>query len=343
MRIDWRKIAVVDLDRIAREMDVYALQENIDHLTFCNIDAELDTRLIDPTYIKLFKMSQPTIEYLMHSQNYLTDVISTVEGQLNKALADTDQYKASHEKLQKELIEVKKENKKRKKMIETQQGLINVNSSNYHNCNYCSKVFLNVTYLQAHITRRHPDMEQNGHVSNQISKNLNTEIEKELDRIKDRLRVTENELAQEKSARLAGMSNAILPAKTREKSASHDTAELIKQMDSIKNAELKRQKEEFKKVNEGFKTELKEMNAKNAEFEREIKDLQEKLGKKSNVGWIKDDIDVQKDSALKQKLEIERLNLLLEDYESQVDELKTKWKAKEAVMKKKHEKELNEV
>ena len=165
-----------------------------------------------------------------------------------------------------------------------------------------------------------------------------------MDRIKERLRVTETELAQEKSARLAGMSNAILPAKTTtDKSASHDTAELIKQMDSIKNAELRKQREEFKKINENFERELKEMNGRNAEFEREIRDLQEKLGKKSNVGWMKDDIDVQKDSALKQRQEIERLNLLLEDYEKQVDEMKTKWKAKEAGMKKKHGKELGEV
>jgi len=181
-------------------------------------------------------------------------------------------------------------------------------------------------------------------VVNNAARNLNGDIEKELDRIKERLRVTETELAQEKSARLAGMSNAILPAKTTtDKSASHDTAELIKQMDSIKNAELRKQREEFKKINENFERELKEMNGRNAEFEREIRDLQEKLGKKSNVGWMKDDIDVQKDSALKQRQEIERLNLLLEDYEKQVDEMKTKWKAKEAGMKKKHEKELGEV
>ncbi len=166
MRIDWRRIAAVDLDRIAREMDVFALQENIDHLTFCNIDAELDTRLIDPTYVKLFKMSQLTIEYLMHSQNYLTDVIATVEGQLNRALADTEQFRTASEKLRKELVDVKKENKKRKKMIETQQGLINANTSNYHSCTYCSKVFLNISYLQAHVTRRHPETEQH-HGANQ--------------------------------------------------------------------------------------------------------------------------------------------------------------------------------
>ena len=66
-----------------------------------------DTRMIDPNYVKLFKISQLTIEYLMvgfkillrlfllykififeilkHSQTYLTDVIGTVETQLESS------------------------------------------------------------------------------------------------------------------------------------------------------------------------------------------------------------------------------------------------------------------
>ena len=33
--------ASVDVDRILREMDVKTLQDNIMHVTFCNIEAEL--------------------------------------------------------------------------------------------------------------------------------------------------------------------------------------------------------------------------------------------------------------------------------------------------------------
>lgn len=86
-RIDWRKIgntqsfiyfldhliimicihtASIDLDRVARELDVCTLQDNIDQITFCNIENEIESgRVMDPNYIKLFKLSQLTIEYLM--------------------------------------------------------------------------------------------------------------------------------------------------------------------------------------------------------------------------------------------------------------------------------------
>ena len=88
---------------------------------------------------------------------------------------------------------------------------------------------------------------------------------------------------------------------------------------------------------------MKELTDRNAAFEKEIRDLQDKMGKKSNVGWMRDDIDVEKDAAIKQRQEIEKLNLLLEDYEKQVEDLKSKWKSRESSMKKKHLKELTDV
>lgn len=40
-RIDWRRIASIDVDQVARTLDFNALQDNIMNLTFCNIEAEL--------------------------------------------------------------------------------------------------------------------------------------------------------------------------------------------------------------------------------------------------------------------------------------------------------------
>lgn len=49
-RIDWRRIASVDVDQVARTLDFNALQENIMNLTFCNIEAELVYILCSYTY-----------------------------------------------------------------------------------------------------------------------------------------------------------------------------------------------------------------------------------------------------------------------------------------------------
>lgn len=40
-RVDWRKIASVDVDQISRTLDFTTLQSNIMNITFCNLEAEM--------------------------------------------------------------------------------------------------------------------------------------------------------------------------------------------------------------------------------------------------------------------------------------------------------------
>ena len=91
-RVDWRKIAAVDPDRIAREVDFKTLQENINNVTFCDVESELsgpDERPLDPNYVKLFKLAQLTIEYLLNCQQYLTGIVGERETQLEKLLKES--------------------------------------------------------------------------------------------------------------------------------------------------------------------------------------------------------------------------------------------------------------
>ena len=207
-------------------------------------------------------------------------------------------------------------------MIETQQALINTSSANYHQvsstklcmnqannkltillikCAYCTKVFLNISYLQAHITRRHSDMAPMSNYKQQ-----SPEVEKELEKIKERLRNTENDLMFERNARLALNMTPLTSTNN-----TNDSNLMLKQLEDAKNAEIKRTKDELKKTKENFKKELSESNEKYINCENLIKGLQERLGNKSNIGWIKDDIDIEKDTVLKQKQEIERLTTLV--------------------------------
>ena len=211
---------------------------------------------------------------------------------LLKSLKERDELKKTTEKLQKDLTEAKKENKRRRKMIETQQTLMNVTSSNYHQCAYCSKVFLNISYLQAHMTRRHPEL--NASVPNPKL----TEMEKELDRIKERLKNTENELASERSMR--GGVGA-------QQASSSELAGLLNKQLEEKNSEIKRIKEELKQNKIATGKEIHELTEKNVKMEKSVRDLEERLGKQSHVGWMKDDVEMEKDMAIKLTKENEEL------------------------------------
>ncbi|CAI9725630.1 finger DZIP1L-like [Octopus vulgaris] len=156
--VDWRKIAALNIDQMYQTFDYNTLQENIYGITFCDIEQEVDNKIIDPNYIKLFKLSQLIIEYLLNSQEYLTHQLGSVEERIKKHEQKENELKQQIEKFQKELSKVSRESHKRKKLLMAQQQLIHGVPGNYHKCPYCPKAFLHHSYLQTHLTKRHSDI-----------------------------------------------------------------------------------------------------------------------------------------------------------------------------------------
>ncbi|EEC03346.1 conserved hypothetical protein [Ixodes scapularis] len=117
-KIDWRKIASVDVDKVAREVDVDSLQKNVVHLTFCDIDNELGGALVDPNFLKLFKLAQLCMEYLME---LLLQSLSDVENQVagtSRLLEEERKFRLCD---QEAIRQLQRENRKRKRIIENQQ------------------------------------------------------------------------------------------------------------------------------------------------------------------------------------------------------------------------------
>nr|XP_054923333.1 cilium assembly protein DZIP1L-like isoform X5 [Dermacentor andersoni] len=159
-KIDWRRIAAVDVDQVAREVDVNALQKNVTHLTFCDIDHELEGTSVDTNFVKLFKLAQLCIEYLMYSQDLLLQSLADTEEQLAEATQALEEERKFRICDQEAIRELQRENRKRRRIIENQQ-LEMLRSDRLAltgaPCPYCRKVFVSLAYLQAHVVRRHPD------------------------------------------------------------------------------------------------------------------------------------------------------------------------------------------
>ena len=70
-------------------------------------------------------------------------------------------------------------------------------------CPFCSKAFLNSSFLQSHIHRRHGEFSPSSKSSQPSEQGavLEPEIEQELAEIRGRLKQTESQLAHEKKAR----------------------------------------------------------------------------------------------------------------------------------------------
>ncbi|GCB70679.1 hypothetical protein scyTo_0010828, partial [Scyliorhinus torazame] len=162
--VDWRRFSAIDVDRVARELDVATLQENIMSVTFCTLDSERCPwcqNPVDPVLLKVFKLAQLNTEYLLHSQELFTNSIQALEEQLQAATEELEKSRQEIGKQAEELKAVKEEGRRRKKMITTLQLLVQAGANNYHKCQLCDKAFLNYSFLQGHVERRHPEITEN--------------------------------------------------------------------------------------------------------------------------------------------------------------------------------------
>lgn len=128
--VDWRRISAVDVDLVASELDFQTLQEHITGVTFCNVEGERCVRCqspVDPALLKLFRLAQLTVEYLLHSQEYLTLSLGVAEERLQTQAREHQQLLAQQQKQADQAKVLKTELKQRKKIIAlNQQAMINM-------------------------------------------------------------------------------------------------------------------------------------------------------------------------------------------------------------------------
>ncbi|KAL7746474.1 hypothetical protein RI367_008124 [Sorochytrium milnesiophthora] len=180
-RLDWRVLASVDAQHIARTVDVQALQSVIDMVTYCDIEAE-DVRHLDSNYVKLYQLAQMIIEYLLYCQTMLRENEAALVAQLDHTRHELDSAKDLMEKHLAQMFEVKKENRFLKKTVYAYQmvsklpgfaaGPATVGGAvTYH---HCSKAFNARHYLDAHMQRRHPEAIDDGsyHTADDTSKGM---------------------------------------------------------------------------------------------------------------------------------------------------------------------------
>lgn len=124
--VDWRRINAVDIDLVMSQLDVDALQEHINTVTFCSLEGERCQRCqspVDPALVKLLQLAQLTVEWLLHCQGILSLNLRETEERLAAADRDRNQLLA-HQKKQEESMKAQTtELKNRKKIIRTQQSL----------------------------------------------------------------------------------------------------------------------------------------------------------------------------------------------------------------------------
>jgi zinc finger protein DZIP1 len=152
-QVDWRMLASIDVDRIAQTVDVQTLQAAILNITYCNTANE-EFQNVDANFIKLFRLSQLIIEYLLFTQQYLTEQLQSLQEKIKATQKELETAQSKLSEHQHNLKAVKKENRKRRRMVESYQQAISMGGT--HPCHVCRREFISADFLKGHMIRRHP-------------------------------------------------------------------------------------------------------------------------------------------------------------------------------------------
>ncbi|XP_033616826.1 zinc finger protein DZIP1 isoform X1 [Fukomys damarensis] len=292
------------------------------NITFCKLEDEKCPHChsgVDPVLLKLIRLAQLTIEYLMHSQEFLTSQLHSLEERLHQSLGDCEQSKELLTKQAGEMKLLKEECKRRKKMISTQQLMIEAKAS-YYQCHFCDKAFMNRAFLQSHVQRRHPE---DSHLEYK-AKAQTDKLQKEVDMLKDQLQLTRSQLEAAQHAHAVRFSKEYEMQKTKEE-------DFLKLFDKWKEEEKEKLVDEMEKVKEMFMKEFKELTSKNSALEYQLSEIQKSnMQIKSNIGTLRDAHEFKEDRPNPQ--DFQNVMQLLDSQES-------KWTARVQALHQEHKKE----
>ena len=121
-------------------------------------------RFGDDTFLKLFRLAQMSIEYLVYTQNYLECLTRTLDLQYKSALESTKGVRDQIQKYNTEISNLKKENQMKQKTLATYEYLLKIPKDGQPShlamkCSHCSKFFESEHYLRKHYEKKHPDIE----------------------------------------------------------------------------------------------------------------------------------------------------------------------------------------
>lgn len=203
--VDWRRLGAIDVDKVVGATDIATLQENIMNITFCKLEDEKCPHCqlgVDPLLLKLIHLAQFTIEYLVHSQEYLISQLNVVEERLSQSLSRCEQNQQLLTKQADEVRRLKQECRGWKKMLSAQQLMLGQVQASHYQCRFCDKVFINQAFLESHINRRHPASAFHG----RSTKAQNDKLQREIHRLKQQLQFTKAQLEAAQQGRTVSIS-----------------------------------------------------------------------------------------------------------------------------------------
>jgi Iguana/Dzip1-like DAZ-interacting protein N-terminal/Ubiquitin family len=161
-KLDVRAIGRLDIRRIVSEVDIDALQQHLENITFSSLDED-DLRLYsDDCFIKLFQLAQLTMEYLLSVQDTLATSIEALAVKYEAVRRELEANKGELQRGAEQSRRLRREVRQKRRTISKYEQLLAVpppppadRSSNHFACVTCGKLFEDDIFLQQHVARKH--------------------------------------------------------------------------------------------------------------------------------------------------------------------------------------------
>ncbi|XP_068165335.1 cilium assembly protein DZIP1 isoform X2 [Antennarius striatus] len=242
--VDWRRINSVDIDSVVSQLDVDTLQEHFNTVTFGSLEGERCQRCqspVDQTLVKLYQLAQLTVEWLLYCQDVLTLKLQAAEERMAAVGREREQLLAQQKKQEEKVKVMGSELKQRKKIIRSQQSMLTPRIISSQKCQHCDKSFMNSTFLQNHMQRRHPDEYEIRLRSDTEQKSLIESLRMEISGLKEQVARQQQEL----QARVA---------QEKEQQSLHQ--DLLREMDRFKAEEMARMDRKIEDSRDGIRREM---------------------------------------------------------------------------------------
>ncbi|OXU26165.1 hypothetical protein TSAR_009923 [Trichomalopsis sarcophagae] len=311
VRVDWNRISSIDIDRVIRERDFQTVDENVNNVIDYYLESEYDVKILDPNFVKLFRLAQLAVEYLLYCKQYLDQSVVILKEELKYKIEDNIKFKEEVVRLQDTVKEMKEKLKEKSKAADFKSD----SHGELHKCPHCPKAFLSSSFANAHVMRRHSNLSELVQSSQQpVHEEYRAETEKlhnEIKTLKERLNQTERVIRNESSKMIAQNE-----ASKRERMLSS-----LEEGDSLHDDQYRRYQEEISNLKAMLFTEIRNIKRKDNNLNSQDNEI--------NHESIKELVNQQEN-------EIQRLkNQLQEHLTSNANEVQSKlvkqedyWKAK---------------
>lgn len=322
--VDWRRIGAVDVDLVVSQLDVDTLQEYISTVTFCSLDGERCPRCqspVDPALVKLLRLAQLTVEWLLHCQEFLSLNLRAAEERLAAAGREHEQLLAQQKKQEEKVKMLNTELKQRKKVIHTQQSLLAPRIISTQKCIHCDKSFINSSFLQNHMQRRHPD-------EYEMQLRLDSEKKSQIESLKLEISRLKEQIVQQQQDLQAKIAQ--------EKEHQSMQKDLLKELERFKAEEMARMERKIEDSRDGMRREMEFLYTRNIQVLNEANQNQTAKQEKpaSPVhSQAERDLDIYKE------MQIQAIQKL----EQQMKKQDKKWESRLQEIKAQHQLEKNEL